>query len=174
MSIYIIEFRKKIKYWNSWHAAVPWAVFSSSYNVPWNSSTYQLCDSWQGLHLTEPVLFVSYCAYVSRMARTFGVCRPASTHYKQTDKQRKYFFEEQTWLHVLLQTGHHSFPFSSCSILCSDNEDRFSAWTGCSIQLHLYFWYKIVFVKKIKKKKSVFVCLCSVKCSTFPLFFPCI
>ena len=163
MSIYITEFRKKIKYWNSWHAAVPWAVFSSSYNVPWNSSTCQLCDPWQGLHLTEPVLFVSYCAYVSKMARTFGVCRPASTHYKQKDKQRKYFFEEQTWLHVLLQTGHHSFPFSSCSILCSDNEDRFSAWTGCSIQLHLYFWYK-----------SVFVCLCSVKCSTFPLLFPCI
>ena len=30
---------------------------------------------------------MSYCAYVSKMARTFGVYRPASTRYKQTDRE---------------------------------------------------------------------------------------
>ena len=81
------------------------------------------------------------------MARTFGVCRPASTHYKQTSKKKNPISlrsrPDYVYFCRLVIIPLHSLP---APLYAQYSEDRFSAWTGCSISY--------IYISGIK------VCLC--------------
>ena len=63
------------------------------------------------------------------MARTFGVCRPASTHYKQTSKKKKKPISLRSrpanvYFCRLIIIPLHSLP---APLYAQYSEDRFSA-----------------------------------------------